>query len=125
MKVHQSKRRFITLIEIMIVMFLIALITGVIGYNYIATLDKGKAFKSKAAIEKLETILSLKKAENPDADIKSDWQEIVRKSPLVKDPNALLKDGWGNEFEVSEDNGNIKVTSKKLEAYEKENPSSF
>ena len=29
-----KKRRFITLVEMMIVMFLIAMITGVIAYNY-------------------------------------------------------------------------------------------
>ena len=34
MKFKSLKKRYITLIEIMIVMFLIALITGVIAYNY-------------------------------------------------------------------------------------------
>ena len=58
------KRRYITLIEIMIVMFLIALITGVVAYNYRGSLDEGKAFKTRAAIDKLETILNLKVSEN-------------------------------------------------------------
>ena len=49
----------------MIVMFLIALITGVIAYNYRGSLDEGKAFKTKAAIEKLETILNLRVSEDP------------------------------------------------------------
>ena len=50
----------------MIVMFLIALITGVIAYNYRGTLEEGKAFKTKAAMEKIETILSLEIANHPD-----------------------------------------------------------
>lgn len=33
-------------------MFLIAMITGVIAYNYTGSLEEGKAFKTKAGIEK-------------------------------------------------------------------------
>ena len=58
----------------MIVMFLIALITGVIAYNYRGTLEEGKAFKTKAAMEKLETILSLEIANHPEVEIKSQHQ---------------------------------------------------
>ena len=47
------KRHFVTLIEMMIVMFLIMLITGVIAYNYRGSLDEGKAFKTRAGIEKV------------------------------------------------------------------------
>ncbi len=49
----QYKRRYITLIEIMIVMFLIALITGVLAYNYRGSLDEGKAFKTKTGLAML------------------------------------------------------------------------
>ena len=53
------KKRYITLVEMMIVMFLIAMITGVIAYNYTGSLEEGKAFKTKAGIQKIETILAL------------------------------------------------------------------
>lgn len=117
------QRRFVTLIEMMIVMFLIALITGVIAYNYRGSLDEGKAFKTKAGIEKLETILNLEVSKNPQAagDIQSEWQRYVVASPIVHDPKALIKDGWGEDYQVSlnPENGSIQVSSRKFEEYKK------
>ena len=120
-------RRYVTLIEMMIVMFLIALIIGVIGYNYSGTLEEGKAFKTKAGMEKLETILSLAAAENPSLmdDIESNWQQVVRSSPLVKDPNSLIKDGWGIEYNVTIEDGNIEIRSDRYQQYIQNNPSMF
>lgn len=117
----------ITLIEILIVMFLIALITGVVAYNYRGSLDEGKAFKTKAGMEKLETILNLTVAEDPDAldEVESNWKEMVRSSPLVKDPKSLEKDGWGNEYEVTVEDGVIHIRSDKFEDYKKTNKTLF
>jgi general secretion pathway protein G len=116
------KKRFITLIEIMIVMFLIALITGVIAYNFRGSLDEGKAFKTKAAIERIEQVLNLAVSENPNLQESitspGTWQEIIRKSPLVNNPDALLRDGWGGEYQVSiDDNGAIRVSSQRYNDY--------
>jgi len=121
MKFYQFKRRCITLIEIMIVMFLIALIAGVITYNYRGSLDEGKAFKTKIAIDKIETILNLSVAEEPQLmeHIESEWQKIIYASPLVKNPQDLIKDGWGNDFKVTTENNVIKVTSDKYDDYKK------
>lgn len=122
------KRRYITLIEIMIVMFLIALITGVIAYNYRGSLDEGKAFKTKAAIEKVETILNLKVSENPDLlnNIQSEWGNVIRNSPLVSNPDALLKDGWGSPFEVYVDDRQVvRVRSPRYEDYAKSHQTMF
>lgn len=119
------RRRFVTLIEMMIVMFLIALITGVVAYNYRGSLDEGKAFKTKAGMEKLETILSLAYADDPDAK-GGDWQEIIKKSPLVKNPNDLIYDGWGQIYNVSMDEGGkITVTSSRYDAYISKNQASM
>lgn len=124
MKKFQTQKRFITLVEMMIVMFLIAMITGVIAYNYSGSLEEGKAFKTKAGIEKIKTILAL---ESSDADLESakdGWQALVRKSPLVQNADELLKDGWGGEYDVRvEEDPNegkmIVVSSKKYEEYTK------
>lgn len=116
------KKSYITLIEIMIVMFLIALITGVLAYNYRGSLDQGKVFKTKAAIEKLETILNLSVAENPglNENITEHWQEVVKDSPLVKNANDLIYDGWGKEYRVEKNSdGQIEVYSDSLNDYEK------
>lgn len=120
-------KRHVTLIEMMIVMFLIALITGVIAYNYRGSLDEGKAFKTKASIQRIETVLNLAAAENSEAldGIESNWKTILEKSPLIQNPKSLQKDGWGNDFQVSAENGIIKVTSQKFEDYKKKGKTMF
>lgn len=114
------EKRFVTLIEMMIVMFLIALITGVIAYNYRGSLDEGKAFKTKTGIEKLETILNMEVANNPGSasSMSSEWQSYVLSSPLVHDAQALLTDGWGETYQVSvSETGGVVVSSRKYEEY--------
>jgi len=121
MKTKILKKRHITLVEMMIVMFLIAMITGVIAYNYTGSLDEGKAFKTKAGIEKINTVLDLHLATHPEDrnDIGSRWREIVAASQLVKNPEELKKDGWGMEYEVSSDsNGDIEIKSQKYIDYQ-------
>lgn len=115
-----KKRRFITLIEMMIVMFLIALITGVIAYNVKGSLDQGKVFKTKVGIEKVETILNLAVANDPElgGSISDNWKAIIKTSPLVQNPDSLIKDGWGNDYRVGYDeNGKITVTSDAYNRY--------
>lgn len=120
------KRRFITLIEIMIVMFLIALITGVVAYNYRGSLDEGKAFKTQAGIQKLHTFLSLAVADTPDIDLSGGhWKDVILRSPLVQNANSLIKDGWGEEYQVDTVDGIITIRSDKYEAYKQKNPGSM
>ncbi|MEC7839795.1 MAG: hypothetical protein VX777_07130 [Chlamydiota bacterium] len=118
---HKTKRRFITLIEIMIVMFLIALITGALAYNFRGSLDEGKAFKTKTGMEKIEMILNLRVAEDPSLmdSIESSWQEVIKTDPLVKDPKALIYDGWGQPYTVTVEENVIKVRSPKYIEYKK------
>lgn len=120
MQIILRRKNYVTLIEIMIVMFLIALITGVIAYNYRGALDQGKIFKTKAGIERLETILNLQISEHPEAasNIESNWEDLVKTSPLVKDPEALTKDGWGEKYQVTLDKGAVKVSSARLNSLE-------
>ena len=127
MKFYQFKRRCITLIEIMIVMFLIALIAGVITYNYRGSLDEGKAFKTKAAMDKIETILNLSVAEDPGLmdHISSEWVKVIQTSSLVKNPNDLIKDGWGNPFQVTVEGNVIHVSSPKYEDYKQNTATLF
>ena len=121
MKKCLFKKRFITLVEMMIVMFLIAMITGVIAYNYTGSLEEGKAFKTKAGIEKIHTILDLRLATHPEdrEHIESRWRDIVESSQLVKNAKDLIKDGWGFEYQVGKDsNGDIEIKSEKYDAYQ-------
>lgn len=117
------QKRFVTLIEMMIVMFLIAVITGVIAYNYRGSLDEGKAFKTRTAIEKVQTILNLEVAKNPQlaGSIGSEWENYIVSSPLVHDPKSLIYDGWGEKYQVSVDaeTGGVVVTSRRYEEYQR------
>lgn len=114
------KKRFVTLIEMMIVMFLIALITGVVAYNYQGSLEKGKVFKSEQGIAKVENILSMALAEDPTIDLSNgNWQTVIAHSNYAKDVNSLVKDGWGQDYVVEVDSTThvINVTSPALDAY--------
>jgi general secretion pathway protein G len=120
-KFYFKKRRFITLVEMMIVMFLIAMITGVIAYNYTGSLDEGKAFKTKAGIEKIHTILDLHLATRPEdrEHIATQWQAIVAQSPLVKNAKELIKDGWGDDYVVTGgQDGEVEIKSARYEQYQ-------
>lgn len=121
-------KRQVTLIEMMIVMFLIAMIIGVVAYNYQGTLEEGKAFKTKTAKEKLTTILTIAISNEPEKadDLESSWKGIIQKSPLVQNPKDLIKDGWGQEFEVSYDRekDRVIIRSSRYEEYLRKNPSS-
>jgi general secretion pathway protein G len=115
------KKRFITLVEMMIVMFLIAMITGVIAYNYTGSLEEGKAFKTKAGMDKIRTVLDLHLATHPDErdNLEARWQDIVGSSQLVKNAGELVKDGWGGDYAVTKDgNGDIEIRSEKYTQYQ-------
>ena len=121
MNFYQIRKRYITLIEIMIVMFLIALITGVLAYNYQGSLEEGKAFKTKVGMERIETILNLAAAQDSKVsdDISGQWKTVIEKSPLVNNARDLMKDGWGYEYKVEKDNdGRIIIISEGLRNYE-------
>lgn len=115
----KKQKRNVTLIEMMIVMFLIALITGVVAYNYRGSLDEGKVFKTKAGKERIETILNLALAEGKldIQKVSSEWQHIIDESPLVQNKEVLKKDGWGSLYEVHEEDGKIVVSSRNLDVH--------
>jgi len=111
----------------MIVMFLIAMIIGAVAYKYQGSLEEGKAFKTKIGIEKLNTILSLQLSEHPDLenDIRAKWRDLIRASPLVQNPNDLVKDGWGAEYEIRMVDGQPQAYSQRYEEYKRANPTTM
>ncbi len=106
MKKKKRTKRPMTLLEIMVVIFIIGIIGSVIGYNMRGSMAKGKRFKTERAAEKLQEILML------ECDLKNvdpssiTWnsnkiKEVLEDSGMVKDLDGLMKDGWGESFEVS------------------------
>lgn len=117
-------KRTLTLLEVMVVIFLITIITGAIGYNMKGALEKGKVFRTERAIEQLREIILLRLAEGEKmADILRNLQTHVAKSGLAKDPESLIKDGWGVPFEIKPNRRqeDVDITSKKLIYYYAQN----
>lgn len=115
------KKRALTLLEIMIVIFLITLITGTIGYSMRGSLDKGRAFRTEQGKEQLHDLLliCLSESDTASADqIAKDPESHLRSLGLAKDPKNLLKDGWKRDFLiVAKGEHDFRVTSESLEKY--------
>jgi general secretion pathway protein G len=120
-----KKRRSFTLLEIMIVIFLIGIIGSVIGYNMKGSLEKGKAFRTEQAMRQIDDSLSLLLAEGRTnkEEIEEQLAVALEKTGLFKKPEEIAKDGWGNEFRVnvSEKDQTITVYSKKYDDWCKKN----
>ncbi len=121
---YKKKRFSITLIEMIVVMILIATITGALAYNYRESLNEGKAFKTKEGISRIEAIINIYLAEHPDTTNGVDWRSVIAGSSLVKDPDTFLLDGWGKPYDIKveqDQNGDtrINVQSQEYDRYKK------
>ena len=118
----KKKKRALTLLEIIIVIFLITLITGAIGYSMKGTLDKGRVFRTEQAIEQLHDLFLMCLAEGESAeDILRDPAGTLRKYNLAKNPDKIVEDGWGKKFDISLTRGknDFKISSENLKNYKK------
>jgi len=116
-----KKKYAMTLLEIMIVIFIIGIIGSVIGYNMRGSLDKGKAFKTKEGVNKLYEIVQLEEAQgnplNSEQDLETAVERLLTNSGLVRRPSDLMKDGWGNIYEFKHEGKELRITSDKYESY--------
>ena len=109
-----ARRHSVTLIEMIIVMILIATITGALALNYQKSLDRGRLFATQQRVERLRAILSLHFAAHPEEIGKSvDYAQIIDASGLGP-PKAddILHDDWGQKFDIRVDgnDGDPKIT---------------
>jgi len=120
MKLKKRSKKALTLLEIMIVIFLIGLIGSVVGYNMKGSLDEGKAFKTKQAMAQIHDILLLEIAKGvPTKDVLEKKEKYLQNSGLVKNVNDLLKDGWGKELDIKAKGlSDISIHSTSLTNYE-------
>jgi general secretion pathway protein G len=115
-----KKKKALTLLEIIIVIFLITLITGAIGYSMKGTLDKGRVFRTEQAIEQLRDLFLMCLAEGESADdIIRDPVGTLQKFGLAKNPQKIVEDGWGKKFNLSLARGkkDFIITSDNLNNY--------
>jgi type II secretory pathway pseudopilin PulG len=116
----KNTKRHITLLEIMIVIFLISIIGAAIGYNMKGSLERGKAFKTEQAISQINDILLLEAEKNDIAmkDIPPQAEQLLEKSGLVKNTQALMKDGWGEKIRIFVNKkNNLRIVSQRLRSY--------
>lgn len=94
------KKRALTLIEIMIVIFIIGLIGSVIGYNMKGSLDEGKSFKSEHGSKQVYDFLTLQIAQKKDAfeGILANPEEALANTGFVNRVDKLIKDGWNQKY---------------------------
>ncbi len=116
----KRKKMPFTLMEIMIVIFLIGLIGGVISYNMKGSMDEGRAFKTERGIEQIGDTLRLAIARGASpAEVQAEPEFYINQAGIVKDAKKLLKDGWNQPYEIvqSPDKADIIVRSAKLTEY--------
>jgi general secretion pathway protein G len=116
----RRKKRALTLLEIMIVIALITLITGVIGYNMSGTLDRGRAFRTEQAKAQLYDMLTLSASDGHTiSNILKHPQKYIEKLGFAKKPDQLLVDGWGQKFLIiyNVDQAEFEITSDKYNKY--------
>jgi len=109
-------KRAVTLVELLVVMALIAIISGALAINYRGSLTKGKRFKTEQLIERIHTAVMLEMASDPKVanDFQDKWKDIVLKSPLVAakvGTNGEILDAWDRPVKCTLDKGVVTVTS--------------
>lgn len=116
-----KKKYAMTLLEIMIVIFIIGIIGSVIGYNMKGSLNKGKAFKTKEGMNKIYEIVQLQQAQgkkiSQEDDLQAKVQELLQNSGLVRRPEEMIQDGWGEVYAFEVVNNELRMTSQRYENY--------
>ena len=123
-----KKKYAITLLEIIIVIFIIGIISSVVGYNLKDSLDQGKVFKTKQGMQKIYEIVQLEDSLVEEMLNGKTYSEniatILKRSGFVKNIKNLMKDGWGNEYIFELVNKELRMSSEKYKAHcEKKNTS--
>lgn len=116
----KRKKRTFTLLEIIIVIFLITLITGAIGYNMKGALDKGRAFRTQQGKEQLLNLLLICLEEGEQAEnLVKNPVGCLKKYNLAKSADKLVQDGWGQPFEIKlhRNKKSFGIVSKNLDQY--------
>lgn len=120
--IMKIKKRNFTLLEIIIVIFIITLVTGAVGYSMKGTLDKGRAFRTEQAMDQLRDLLLMCLAEGDKADEVAAKPELyLKKYGLAKSPSKIIEDGWGQKFTIKPNRGKVDflISSDALEKYNK------
>lgn len=95
------KKRAMTLMELMVVIVIIGLVSSVVAYNVRGSLEKGRDFKTRQAMNMLEEVIALEVPSDEIARFLESPEKVLRDTGLVKNPKKLLEDGWGTPFKMA------------------------
>lgn len=116
----KRKKQAMTLLEVMIVIFIIGIISSVIGYNMKGSLNKAKAFKTTEGMKKILEIFELEIAQGSASlqEVVSSPESVLEGSGLVTSGKEMFKDGWGQPYEIKlSSSGKILLKSKAYENF--------
>lgn len=118
------KKKYVTLLEMLMVIAIIGLIATLVGNNVMASFQKGKIKQTKLAMEKVQDILEyyiVSEADlTPDLikEMQQSPEEFLAKTNMVKNPKKLVQDAWGKKFTVKvSEIGEVTVTSDNYTKY--------
>lgn len=114
---NKRKKYSVTLIEIMIVILLIGLISGALVFNMRGSMDKGRVFKSQQNAQRVYDALMMANASGEfDLQDFADQKKVLavlNKSPFIKNGDAALVDGWGDQLHIELREDDIEVFSQR------------
>lgn len=116
----KKRKHSLSLLEIIIVIFLITLVTGALGYNMKGALDKGRAFRTEQGMQEVYDLLMLSVAEGKTLEeARKNPLECLKSLHLSKNPEKLLKDGWGEDYTIvyTPNQTDLVIHSNKYEKY--------
>ena len=107
-KLISASRAGFTLIEIMVVVMIISLLAGIVGYTVVGRIDDAKMSAAKNQIANFEGALKMYRLDNGDyPDTQQGLKALVEKPSAGKIParwrkylekDRVPKDPWGNEY---------------------------
>lgn len=109
----KRSRRSLTLIEIMIVLFLIGMVISVLTYSMKGSMDEGKAFKVRQRALQIEQLLTMVAAQEGLAleTVANEPTTYLERSGLVPNAAEFIKDPWGTPMIILVDQDRIIATS--------------
>jgi general secretion pathway protein G len=110
-------RRALTLIEIMIVLFLIGMVISVLTYSMKGSMDEGKCFKARQRALQIEQLLMMASAQTglPLDAVIAEPKKYLESTGLVKDGTPFLQDPWGQQMQMAIQDDRIVVWSDQYE----------
>lgn len=108
------RKKYLTLVEMLIVIALIGIIASALAVNLSGGLRKGQEFKTQQGKKKIKNMLYYEISQKmlSTKEAVDQWQEIIEHSSLRdKDTKIeeLIQDGWGEEYEVVYDEENDEI----------------